>query len=1200
MMGAILPALPCISRAVPANPFVGWGLDNAEYDVSYPPFVWDYIGGNETNFTELTASGDYFQYPANPYPNFPGSHIIFRDLIANAGTNDTQPIFANRSGVLPITTGTPIRLGTLDLDVDNSALEYDIVSTKGAYYEFDNTINNQNASITTGAFNNAIDPGLDRFEAPMHLATDLDIHGTFFRITGKIQSAGAINSYLSGVLFLDDDQTMTPGHNTFTGGVIIHSGAVQIDADSELGKSTGALQFDAVKGSSATLASRGTAISGTRPIVLTTAGTILTLAGSTFKETGPISGKGALTLSDGIFTLGTSNIYTGGTILGNGSTSTGTTLMMHSDAGSSTGTLGATSGALVFDATSGKAPNLDATASFSIKRGITLTSNGVFEVSNSDTLTLAGKVTGSGALFMDGPGALSLTDAANTYVGGTVVDGGTLLVSKSSTLGTGGVSLNGGTLVGTADASLGNEIVGNLSLPISVNAGATLSLTGKLASTVLTKGGAGTLSLSAASDGVNLFTIAGGTLGMSTDGPLGGASNRVTLAGGTFEATGGFTAPQSFIGGTKSVDLNYPVNIQVDSGHSLTISGVVSGQTSSLVDLGTGALTLSNPGNTYGGGTVINGAVHVSADGDLGAPTGAITFGGTLQRFPLPGIAGTLVTTRSFSTARPITLGTYGGQLAPASGTKLSVTGNISGTSGLFVDGAGTVSLSTNNTYSGGTVITSGTLVTTSAGTNVTALGSGPVTLSGGKLQLGEANNQPGPLPLSFTGFNQDVVVERTATSYQSAVTQAFDAANNFTGYAFYEQGYAGQTTTGLPQNHTFTSPINSAEKFTLAPYTSKNALIVPAGTSGTLQLTTPGLMNNISFLATAANGPASIDAVLSFTDGSSAVIPETVNDWFGLGVSDLIISGRVSLVDGSIQNAFNYPRVYEYDLTLPAADTVKFLKSVKFEDISGGSLGVLALSGAATTPQTYSNAVKVIQNSALEISGSPLASVAGLSVASSKLTITAAGKRSVLTLTNGITLSGSTAAIDIGKTDLDIVGAGLDTVTALAGQGYNGGAWTGNGITSSIAAGDTRHLTAIGVIQNNQLGAAVYNSGNPFDGATVGGSDILVKYTYYGDTDLNGTVDATDIARENNGMNNHLTGWYNGDFNYDGVINGSDTTLIDNAFAAHGAALGDAEIAQTTAELAGYAPTAAVPEPTSAIMAAIGGITLALRRRRR
>ena len=67
---------------------------------------------------------------------------------------------------------------------------------------------------------------------------------------------------------------------------------------------------------------------------------------------------------------------------------------------------------------------------------------------------------------------------------------------------------------------------------------------------------------------------------------------------------------------------------------------------------------------------------------------------------------------------------------------------------------------------------------------------------------------------------------------------------------------------------------------------------------------------------------------------------------------------------------------------------------------------------------------------------------------------------------------------------------------------------------------------------------------------------DILVKYTYYGDANLDGKVDASDYSRIDNGYLNHLTGWSNGDFNYDGVINGSDYTLIDNAFNMQGASL--------------------------------------------
>ena len=66
----------------------------------------------------------------------------------------------------------------------------------------------------------------------------------------------------------------------------------------------------------------------------------------------------------------------------------------------------------------------------------------------------------------------------------------------------------------------------------------------------------------------------------------------------------------------------------------------------------------------------------------------------------------------------------------------------------------------------------------------------------------------------------------------------------------------------------------------------------------------------------------------------------------------------------------------------------------------------------------------------------------------------------------------------------------------------------------------------------------------------------MLVRYTFYGDANLDGHVDGSDYSLIDNGALLHLTGWQNGDFNYDGVINGSDYTLIDNAYNTQGTAI--------------------------------------------
>jgi autotransporter-associated beta strand protein len=167
--------------------------------------------------------------------------------------------------------------------------------------------------------------------------------------------------------------------------------------------------------------------------------------------------------------------------------------------------------------------------------------------------------------------------------------------------------------------------------------------------------------------------------------------------------------------------------------------------------------------------------------------------------------------------------------------------------------------------------------------------------------------------------------------------------------------------------------------------------------------------------------------------------------------------------------------------------------------------------------------------------------------------------------------------------------------VAAIAGElksGFNAptGYWNGTaGIVSSAAASDTSFLTTIG-----------YRSGGAaFDGVTTSSSDVVVKYTYYGDADLSGTVDGADYQQIDNGFGLGLTGWSNGDFNYDGVVNGSDFALIDNTFNQI-TATGATALAIVASPAAIGVSTSAVPEPTTLGLLGIGAMGLLGRRRRR
>ncbi len=236
--------------------------------------------------------------------------------------------------------------------------------------------------------------------------------------------------------------------------------------------------------------------------------------------------------------------------------------------------------------------------------------------------------------------------------------------------------------------------------------------------------------------------------------------------------------------------------------------------------------------------------------------------------------------------------------------------------------------------------------------------------------------------------------------------------------------------------------------------------------------------------------------------------------------------------------------------------------------------------------------------------------------VGSGTLAYTAAAShddRELYVLNGTPTLAGSpgdwTSRLDVANNDLDIqsgrsaatAAANLATVTSEVAQGYDltrGANWQGSGgITSTTAAADTNHLTALGVIQNNQSGAPLYGSSTPFDTFSPLPGDTLVKYTYFGDANLDGKVDGSDYSLIDAGYASHgtLTGWYYGDFNYDGVIDGSDYALIDNAFNNQTVNLStSAVVAASTAQ------PAAVPEPAGFVFVAFAGLQVLPQRRSR
>ena len=153
----------------------------------------------------------------------------------------------------------------------------------------------------------------------------------------------------------------------------------------------------------------------------------------------------------------------------------------------------------------------------------------------------------------------------------------------------------------------------------------------------------------------------------------------------------------------------------------------------------------------------------------------------------------------------------------------------------------------------------------------------------------------------------------------------------------------------------------------------------------------------------------------------------------------------------------------------------------------------------------------------------------------------------------------------------------------------YNAGAWNGtDGLTSSTAAGFPVGTRGIGYAANSAVGNLT-----TFKGVTgLSGTDVLVKYTYYGDADLDGDVDGNDVgswASNFTGSGGSTTKtWDQGDWDYDGDVDGNDVGLWASNFTGSGGGVLDiGGVAFTNAEPGAVAMLEAmgftvVPEPTS------------------
>jgi fibronectin-binding autotransporter adhesin len=382
-------------------------------------------------------------------------------------------------------------------------------------------------------------------------------------------------------------------------------------------------------------------------------------------------------------------------------------------------------------------PGLGYTGSMTFNGAATLLGSTTLQVNAPTTLAgVIGDNSSGYGLTLSGTGQLAL-NSVNTYSGGTTIHSGTLALGASGTIGASGLSINpggawdvsaygpsgynftGSVLTAGRTAAQGIDINGSLNVT-----GATLAQPGP--NSMITISG----SLSLTSDTINYYS--GDKIALVGSGALSqGGGDYVNLLSpigtGTYTLFTGSSVPANpasylTMTGDLSSRQNYVFNVSAGTAVTLTVSGAP------------GNLRWSGGSNqTWDTGSSQSWYNLSASAADYFFAGDNVTFNDTPGSATNVNISGT-VQPGSITVSNTSANYTFGGG------------GSIAGVAALVKNGPGSLTINTGNSYSGGALLNGGLL---NLG-NATALGSGPLTISGGSLD----NISGSPITLSGAPVN--------------------------------------------------------------------------------------------------------------------------------------------------------------------------------------------------------------------------------------------------------------------------------------------------------------------------------------------------------------------------------------------------------------------------------------------------------------
>ncbi|SHO67718.1 autotransporter-associated beta strand repeat-containing protein/T5SS/PEP-CTERM-associated repeat-containing protein, partial [Pseudoxanthobacter soli DSM 19599] len=498
-----------------------------------------------------------------------------------------------------------------------------------------------------------------------------------------------IASVLAGTAGLEKTGAGTlilSGTNTYTGGTTVSAGTLQLSGGGSM--SGGAITIAGASGETAKIVVTGTGTAwnrdydtirvgdaGTGTLEVTAAGKV---TGGGSVEVGSQAGSiGTLTVSGsgsqmnaGSFTVG--RYGSGSLTVSDGGLVTSGSGYLGSEAGS-TGTATVTGSGSIWNlGNSSLNVGRSGSGTLLVSAGGVVTSGTGYIADNSGS-TGSATVTGSGSHWNLGTNSLYVGDSA---------------LSASLTISAGGRVTSGSSELASDNGDLGSVTV--------TGAGSTWTL----GTATLTVGysGLGTLLVE---DGASLITGTG-RIGYSS-----GAVATATVTG----ADSSWAAEALYVGdsGTGTLTIADGGVVTADSAemgrYSATGNGtiVVTG-TGSRLDLGTGTLTVAN----IGSGTLSVGDGGVVVAGQIVKVSGATGAAVTLDEGVLRASASQSDYLSGFS-AGDVTLATGGGTI-DTNGFDIAVASEISGIGSLTKAGAGTLTFTADNSYTGVTTVSSGTL----------------------------------------------------------------------------------------------------------------------------------------------------------------------------------------------------------------------------------------------------------------------------------------------------------------------------------------------------------------------------------------------------------------------------------------------------------------------------------------------------------